>query len=102
MHGLDPVYALVGVLIVMSVEMARIGRFTFQSLQYLQLKLHFDLLRNHFSTIRPELRKILNDEDISSHVKNSFSINRLFKLLDKISFLKMRQSNCYLYLHPSG
>jgi len=42
----------------------------------------------------------MNDEDSSSHVKILFSVNWL-KLVGKIAFLKMRQSNYYVCLHLS-
>lgn len=65
MHGLDPVHSL-GVLTVMLVKMAHRGSFTFRNQQYLKLKLHLEL-KNHFSIIRPQFRKILKDEGNFPH-----------------------------------
>lgn len=60
MHGLNFVHIL-GVLTVLLVKMVHRGSFTFRRQQYMTLKLHLGL-RNHFSVIRPQIRKILKDE----------------------------------------
>lgn len=81
--------------------MAYVGSSTFRSLQCLKLKLYSSIFWEINFVLDPDSEIYEIAQIFLLMVKDWFSINCFFKLLNKTAFLKIRQSNYYLYLHLS-